>query len=230
MPHTAFPEAIGGLPAAKVCVGPCLEGCHSNCGPYTVTGSQVPPRPLKWVLYFCFDMPPTCSDAHYSWTTTTVENLLSTGISQTMFHRKQVSWDPVVVPRVPWQGPVSLGKAASVHPSWSSRIYVTGTCLFNPACLRQIMEFFFFFFLASKLARISKETPFQAEVTLGQLSSSIPFTLPEMRMNGYLWFVSSEPLEFRSVLDLWWSFKVTPSANQVDVNLAETHIMWTKCF
>lgn len=60
----------------------------------------------------------------------------------------------------------------------------------------------FFFFLASKLARISKETPFQAEVTLGQLSSSIPFTLPEMRMNGYLWFVSSEPLEFRSVLDL----------------------------
>lgn len=61
---------------------------------------------------------------------------------------------------------------------------------------------FFFFFLASKLARISKETPFQAEVTLGQLSSSIPFTLPEMRMNDYLWFVSSEPLEFRSVLDL----------------------------
>lgn len=66
----------------------------------------------------------------------------------------------------------------------------------------RLWSFFFFFFLASKLARISKETPFQAEVTLGQLSSSIPFTLPEMRMNDYLWFVSSEPLEFRSVLDL----------------------------
>lgn len=56
--------------------------------------------------------------------TTTLEHLLEIGMSQTVFHRKLVSWDPVVVLGVPWQGQVSLGKAASAYPSEMCRMYV----------------------------------------------------------------------------------------------------------
>lgn len=74
IPYATFPEAIGGLPAAEICVGRCLDGYHSMCGPHSISftrsllAMQVPGICALTRL-------PFVSDPHYNSRTTTLENL-----------------------------------------------------------------------------------------------------------------------------------------------------------
>lgn len=83
MPWAAFPEAVGGLPAAEICAGRSLYGATPRAvlraaasaslgGEGVVSEMQVPrshPGPPKG-CGIC------ASDAHYSFGTTTLENPL----------------------------------------------------------------------------------------------------------------------------------------------------------
>lgn len=69
MPYATFPEAIGEVPAAEICVGRCLDGYHSMCGPHSISftrsllATQVPGSHADlWsgVWYLCFNTPSIC--------------------------------------------------------------------------------------------------------------------------------------------------------------------------
>lgn len=60
-------------------------------------GSQVPPQTSEVGNGICALAPlPRVSDVHYDFRSTTVDNLLYNSISQPVFHRQLVSWDPAV--------------------------------------------------------------------------------------------------------------------------------------
>lgn len=104
MPYAAFPEAMGGLPAAEIWGGHCLDRYHSKRGPHSIsftwslldTGSQVP---LQTCEVGCgidaLTHLPCDSDVPYDFRRTALENLLWNSISQTLFPRKLVFWGPV---------------------------------------------------------------------------------------------------------------------------------------
>lgn len=100
-PQAAFPEPMGGLPAADICGGHCW--CHSKHGPRSISFTwsllemQAPRSHLGRGNGICALTPlPRVSDVHYDFRSTTVEILLYNSISQPMFHRQLVSWDPAV--------------------------------------------------------------------------------------------------------------------------------------
>lgn len=53
-------------------------------------------RPWTWETKTALTPLPRVSDVHYDFRSTTVENLLYDSISQPVFHRQLVSWDPAV--------------------------------------------------------------------------------------------------------------------------------------
>lgn len=106
MSHATFPEVTGGHPDTEMCGGQGLDDCHTRYGPrsgsicFTLWNPVSQALPWTPACCLCFSTPLCVSDAHSNLRTTTFKNLLHPGLSHIVFHRKQASWTPGVVPGV----------------------------------------------------------------------------------------------------------------------------------